>query len=80
MDRLEAVSFALTTRYQQRMTEMQVWLTVVFGATEIGTITSGIAVWVYRDDLGAVLAWTLGASVLTAGVLVALLRRRMVER
>ena len=80
MDRLEAVSFALTTRYQQRMTEMQVWLTVVFGATEIGTITSGIAVWVYRNDLGAVLAWTLGASVLTAGVLVALLRRRMVER
>ena len=33
MDRLETVSFALTTRYQQRMMQMQFWLTVMFGAT-----------------------------------------------
>ena len=71
--------FALTTRYQQGMTEMQFWLTVVFGATEIGNIASGIAVWSYRNELGDVLAWTVGASLLTAGVLVALLRRRMTE-
>ncbi len=78
MDRLEAVSFALTTRYQQRMTEMQFWLTVVFGATEIGFIAASIAAWHYpRSELGAVLAWTVGASVVSAGVLVALLRRRM---
>lgn len=78
MDRLEAVSFALTTRYQQRMTEMQFWLTVVFGATEIGFIAASIAAWHYpRSELGAVLAWTVGATVVSAGVLVALLRRRM---
>ena len=77
MDRLESVSFSLTTRYQQRMTEMQFWLTVVFGATEVGFIASSIATWRYRDELGVVLAWTLGATLVTAGVLVALLRRLM---
>ncbi len=74
MDRLETVSFTLTTGYQQRMTDMQFWLTVVFGATEVGFIASSIATWHYRDDLGAVLAWALGATLVTAGALVALLR------
>lgn len=77
MDRLESVSFALTTRYQQRMTQMQFWLTVVFGATEIGFIAASIATWHYRSELGFVLAWTVGSAVVSAGVLVALLRRFM---
>jgi hypothetical protein len=77
MDRLETVSFALTTRYQRRMTQMQFWLTVVFGATEIGFIAASIATWHYRVELGAVLAWTVGAALASAGVLVALLRRYM---
>ena len=80
MDRLETVSFTLTTRYQQRMTEMQFWLTVVFGATEIGFIASGIATWFYRNELGAVLAWTIGAALATAVVLVALLRGRIGQK
>lgn len=80
MDRLETVSFALTTRYQQRMTEMQFWLTVVFGATEIGFIAASIATWHYRSELGAVLAWTLGATLVSAGLLVALLRRHTDRR
>ncbi len=77
MDRLETVSFTLTTGYQQRMTDMQFWLTVVFGATEVGFIASSIATWHYRDELGAVLAWALGATLVTAGALVALLRNLM---
>ncbi|HAL40037.1 MAG TPA: hypothetical protein DCP03_18805 [Polaromonas sp.] len=77
MDRLETVSFALTTRYQQRMTQMQFWLTVVFGSTEIGFIAASIATWYYRSELGSVLAWTVGATLVSAGVLVALLRRRI---
>ena len=80
MDRLETVSFALTTRYQQQMTQMQFWLTVVFGATEIGFIAASIATWHYRTELGAVLAWTLGAAVVSAGMLVALLSQRMEKR
>ena len=77
MERLETVSFMLTTRYQSRMTELQFWLTVVFGATEIGFIASGIATWFYRSELGAVLAWTVGAALVAGGALVALLRKRM---
>ena len=80
MDRLQTVSFALTTRYQQRMMQMQFWLTVVFGATEIGFIAASIATWHYRTELGAALAWTLGAAVVSAGVLVALLSQRMEKR
>lgn len=77
MDRLETVSFSLTTRYQQRMTLMQFWLTVVFGATEIGFIAASIATWYYSHDLVAVLAWTLGATAVAAAVLVGLLRTRV---
>jgi hypothetical protein len=33
------------------MTLLQFWLTVVFGATEIGFIASGIAAWYYRTEL-----------------------------
>jgi len=73
MDRLEAVSFAITTRYQKRMTLLQFWLTVVFGATEIGFIASGIATWHYRAELWAVLAWTVGASLVSGLILVLLL-------
>ncbi len=72
-ERLDAVSFAITTRYQKRMTLLQFWLTVVFGATEIGFIASGIATWHYRTGLGMVLAWTVGTAVASGLLIVALL-------
>jgi len=71
------VSFPLTTRYQKRMTLLQFWLTIVFGATEIGFIASGIATWYCETDLPAVLAWTVGASVVSGLILVLLLRRKV---
>jgi hypothetical protein len=75
-DRLDMVSFTLTTNYQQRMTLLQFWLTVVFGSTEIGFIAASIATWYYSSGLGLVLAWTLGASVVSGAILVALLRSK----
>jgi len=77
MARLDTVSFAITTRYQKRMTLLQFWLTIVFGATEIGFIASGIATWYYRTGLGAVLGWTVGASLVSGLVLVLLLRGKI---
>jgi hypothetical protein len=77
MQRLEAVSFAITTRYQKRMTMLQFWLTIVFGATEIGFIASGIATWYYRAELAAVLAWTTGASIVSGVVLIGLLYKKV---
>ena len=76
-DRLDMVSFALTTSYQQRTTALQFWLTVVFGATEIGFIASSIATWYYPSGLGVVLAWTLGASLVSGALLAALLRDKI---
>lgn len=77
MERLETVSFAITTRYQKRMNLLQFWLTIVFGATEIGFIASGIATWYYQAELGAVLAWTVGASIASGLILVMLLRGKV---
>jgi hypothetical protein len=77
MERLEAASFEITTRYQKRMTVLQFWLTVVFGATEIGFIASSIATWHYRTELEMVLAWTIGATLVSGLALVALLRGKV---
>ncbi len=76
-ERLEAVSFAITTRAQLHMTLMQFWLTIVFGATEIGFIASGIATWYYRTGPGLVLLWTLGASIVSGFILWLLLRGKV---
>jgi fatty acid desaturase len=74
MARLEAVSFAITTRSQRQMTLLQFWLTIVFGASEIGFIAASIATWYYRTELIAVLAWTLGAALVTGLGLALLLK------
>lgn len=54
------VSFTLTTHAEQRMTPLQFWLAVVFGATEVGFIASGIATWSCDSGLARVVLWTLG--------------------
>jgi hypothetical protein len=77
MERLEAVSFAITTRSQRHMTVLQFWLTIVFGASEIGFIAASIATWYYRSGLGVVLAWTVGASLVSGLILVMLLRGKV---
>jgi hypothetical protein len=77
MTRLDAVSFAITTRYQKRMTVLQFWLTLVFGATEIGFIASGIATWHYKTELLLVLAWTVGTSIAAAIIIASLLRGKL---
>ncbi|MDP3961260.1 MAG: hypothetical protein Q8Q26_14580 [Pseudorhodobacter sp.] len=75
--RLDMVSFTLTTHAGARMTLLQFWLTVVFGATEIGFIASGIATWYFDSGLAKVLFWTLGATGFSAAVLILALRNRL---
>jgi len=77
VERMEAVSFAITTRSQRQMTLLQFWLTIVFGASEIGFIAASIATWYYRTGLDAVLAWTIGAAVVSGVGLAALLRGKV---
>ena len=77
-ERLEAVSFAITTRAQLHMTLMQFWLTIIFGACEIGFIAASISTWYYHTGLGAVLVWTFGAALVT-GLGLAMLLKGKVE-
>jgi hypothetical protein len=77
VNRLDVISFEITTRYQNSMTLLQFWLTVVFGAAEIGFIASGIATWYYDTGLGLVLAWTIGITVVSGLILILLLRGKL---
>jgi hypothetical protein len=78
MERLEAVSFTITTRSQQHVNLLQFWLTIVFGASGIGFSAASIATWYYRTGLWTVLGWTLSATLVT-GIGLALLLRGKVE-
>jgi hypothetical protein len=77
VERLEAVSFAITTRSQRHLTLLQFWLTIVFGASEIGFIAASISTWHYRTELWTVLGWTVGAALITGVGLAALLRGKV---
>lgn len=77
MNRLGAVNFTITTQSQRHMTLMEFWLTIVFGATEIGFLASSIATWYYRTGVAAVLAWTVGATTISALTLIAVLRSKI---
>jgi hypothetical protein len=77
MQRLDAASFAITTRYQQRTTLLQFWLTVVFGAVGIGAIAADVAGWHNPANLAATLVWTAGTAVVSGLLMVAMLWRNL---
>jgi hypothetical protein len=70
-------AITITTRSQRHMTLLQFWLTIVFGASEIGFIAASIATWYYRTGLWTVLAWTVGASLVTGLGLAMMLKRKV---
>ncbi|MCI4430846.1 MAG: hypothetical protein JHC40_16965 [Burkholderiales bacterium] len=73
-DRLEALTFEITTRNQQAVNRLGFWLTTSFGAIETGFVAASIATWYYSDNLPAVLGWTVGVTLATALVISRLLR------
>lgn len=77
VERLEALTFEITTRNQQSVSQLGFWLTTSFGAIETGFVASSIATWYYDDNLAAVLAWTVGVTLTTALVISSLLRWRL---
>ena len=77
VDRLEALTFEITTRSQQSVSRLGFWLTTSFGAIETGFVAASIATWYYSSNLGAVLGWTLGVTLATALVISSLLRWRL---
>jgi hypothetical protein len=75
--RLEAVTFEITSRNQQSVSQLGFWLTTSFGAIETGFVAASIATWYYADNLAAVLAWTVGVTLSTAVLISLLLRWRL---
>ncbi len=76
-NRLEALTFEITTRSQRSVNRLGLWLTISFGAIEIGFVAASIATWHYQTDLFAVLAWTVGVTLTAALAIAAFLRRTM---
>lgn len=77
VERLEALTFEITTRNQQSVSRLGFWLTTSFGAIETGFVAASIATWYYKVDLLAVLGWTIGTTFVTALVISGLLRWKM---
>jgi hypothetical protein len=77
VERLEALTFEITTRNQKTVNQLGFWLTTSFGAIETGFVASSIATWYYTDNLAAVLGWTLGVTLATTLVIAGLLRWRL---
>lgn len=77
VERLDALTFEITTRNQQAVTRLGFWLTTSFGAIETGFVAASIATWYYSDNLLAVLGWTVGVALGTALLISRLLRWKM---
>ena len=77
VERLEALTFEITTRNQQAVSQLGFWLTTSFGAIETGFVAASIATWYYADNLTAVLTWTIGVTLCTALVISGLLHWRL---
>jgi hypothetical protein len=77
MDRLDAVTFDITTRYQRNTNVLTFWLTVLFGALESGFLASDVASSFYMNNPFMVILWTFFASAVTAGILSLILYNRI---
>jgi hypothetical protein len=76
-DQLEALTFEITTRNQQSVNRLGLWLTTLFGAIEAGTVAVSVATWYYANNVFAVLGWTVGVTFAMALAIAGLLRWRM---
>jgi formate-dependent nitrite reductase membrane component NrfD len=77
MDRLDAVTFDITTRYQRNTNVLTFWLTVLFGALESGFLASDVASSFYMNNPFMVILWTFFASAVTAAILSLILYNRI---
>ncbi len=76
-ERLDALTFDITTRYQQKTNALQFALTVVLGSFQAASVAAVIASVAYRQGPLLVLAWAAGVALVAAAAITALLRRRL---
>ncbi len=73
-DRLEALTFEISTRNEQSINRLGLWLTTSFGAIDVGFVAASVATWYYKSNLYAVLGWTVGVTFAAALAIAGLLR------
>ena len=76
-ERLDALTFDITTRYQQSTNVLQFALTVVLGSFQAASVAAVIAAVAYRQEPVLVLAWAAGTALAAASAITTVLRRRL---
>jgi hypothetical protein len=76
-ERLDAITFEITTRYQQTTAILQFWLTVVFTALSASTLAATVALVSYGQQPIPVAAWAAGVGIVFASLIALLLRGRL---
>jgi len=77
LDRLDAVTFDITTNYERNTNVLTFWLTILFGSLDTGLLTESIASIYYAHNLLMTVLWTALTTVVTSLGIYALLYRRM---
>lgn len=77
VERLDAITFEITTRYQQTTNVLQFWLTVVFTALSASSLAATVATVSYGHQPMPVAAWSAGVGILFASLIALLLRGRL---
>ncbi|MGC8636523.1 MAG: hypothetical protein ACP5T5_05820 [Thermoprotei archaeon] len=77
IDRLDAVTFDITTNYARNSNVLSFWLTVLFGSLDTGLLVESVASIVYTHNLFGVAAWTALSTALTFLMIFLLLYRRI---
>jgi len=79
-DKLDGVTFEITTRYQQTTNLLQFWLTLLFTAVDAAVLATSLAIVHYGPNGAVVLpiaGWAIGTGLATAAAVALLLRRRL---
>lgn len=76
-ERLDGLTFEITTRYQRATNALQFALTLVLGALEAASVAAVIAAARYGPRLLPMAAWAAGAGLAAAGAITVMLRRRL---
>ncbi len=77
VERLDALTFEITTGYQQSTNVLQFSLTVVLGSFQAASVAAVIAAVHYVHEPLLVLAWAGGVGLAAAAAIATLLRRRL---
>ena len=76
-ERLDGLTFEITTRYQRTISALQFSLTLVLGALQAASVAALIAAAHYGPRLLPVVSWAAGVGLTAAAAITVVLRRRL---